>query len=139
MGLAPRLSRAAFLLAAWPVVVRAALRVARRLEAGRLEAIPGELRRVPPFRWRWLARPDWLDGVLVRLLPLLPPRRAGRCLKRSLMLLDLWSRCGVESTLHLGVRRPGQGALEGHAWVSTGRPALDRRTGPEGWEEMWRG
>jgi hypothetical protein len=131
--------RVAFFLVAWPVVVRAAWRVARRLDARPLEALPAELRRVPPFRWRSLARPGWLDGVTVRLLPLLPPRRAGRCLKRSLILLDLWSRCGLTPALHLGVRRPGQAALEGHAWVSTGDPVLDRRTGPEGWDEMWRG
>jgi hypothetical protein len=37
------------------------------------------------------------------------------------------------------VRRPGQDPLEGHAWVTTGDPALDRRTGPQGWQEMWSG
>ncbi|HEX2255040.1 MAG TPA: hypothetical protein VHQ65_17370 [Thermoanaerobaculia bacterium] len=160
-----RLARAAFVAAAAPAVVRAALRVSRELARSEVRELPGRLRRVEPFALAALARPAWLDGTTARLLPLLPPRGVGRCLKRSLILLDLWSRCGLEPRLHVGVRRPGrsgppsepgQGAtgdatagqmggerrddpLEAHAWVTVGDPRLDRRTGPDGWEELWSG
>jgi hypothetical protein len=39
-------------------------------------------------------------------------------LKRSLVLLEVWSRCGVEAQLHLGLRREAAGVWEGHAWLS---------------------
>jgi hypothetical protein len=146
-------------------VVRAALRVSRELARSEVRELPGRLRRVEPFAVAALARPAWLDGAAARLLPLLPPRRVGRCLKRSLILLDLWSRCGLEPRLHVGVRRKGGGGAAGgraegpggdpgvvrgetevrdnplaaHAWVTVGDPRLDRRTGPEGWEELWSG
>jgi hypothetical protein len=58
------------------------------------------------------------------LLPLLPPRGLRPCLKRSLLLLDLWSRCGLAPRLHIGMRR-SQDQREGHAWVTVaGRPDL---------------
>lgn len=133
------LAKAVFFVAAVPLVVRSALRVARMARHGDVRSLPPALRRVPPLGIAALRRPAWLDAAAVRLLPLLPPRGYGRCLKRSLVLVDLWSRCGLEPRLHLGVRRPGVDALEGHAWVTVGDPRLDRRTGPEGWEEMWSG
>jgi hypothetical protein len=134
--MAPWWRKAAFALTALPRVVASALRVARLARRTPLRNLPQRLRAVPATR---AAHPAWLDGVAVRLLPALPPYGYGRCLKRSLLLLDLWSRCGLEPRLHLGVRRPGQDPLEGHAWVTTGDPALDRRTGPQGWQEMWSG
>jgi len=137
--LAAPLAKALFLVASAPLVVRSAVRVARLARRGDVRALPPALRRVPALRVAALRRPAWLDGAAVRLLPLLPPRGYGRCMKRSLLLLDLWSRCGLEPRLHLGVRRPGESALEGHAWVTVGDPRLDRRTGPDGWEEMWSG
>ena len=132
--------RALVVPVALPVVLRAAWRTRRLARRHPLRELPDALRAVPPLRLALLRRhPAWLDGTLARLLPLLPPRGYGRCLKRSLILLDLWSRCGLRPVLHLGVRRPGQDPLQGHAWVSTGDPALDRRTGPDGWREMWSG
>jgi hypothetical protein len=131
--------RLLFACAALPAVLRAAARVARARRRLPLRALPERLRDVPPFRTRWLARPADLDAVAGRLLPLLPPYGAGRCLKRSLLLLDLWSRCGLSPRLHVGVRRPGEGALAAHAWVRTGVPALDRRSGPAGHDELWSG
>ncbi|HEX2164295.1 MAG TPA: lasso peptide biosynthesis B2 protein [Thermoanaerobaculia bacterium] len=137
----PRLAgppgRLLFAVAALPVLVRAAARVDRLLRRVPLEELPVRLRDVPPFAASWLRRPADLDAVLARLLPLLPPRRTGRCLKRSLVLLDLWSRCGLAPRLHVGVRRPGEGTLEAHAWVTTGAPELDRRSGPAGHRELW--
>lgn len=117
-------------------MVASALRVAWLARRRRLVELPEALREVPAPVLRF---PAYWDAVLVRLLPLLPPYRYGPCLKRSLILLDLWSRCGLRPRLHLGVRRPGEDPLQGHAWVTTGDPRLDRRTGPEGWEEMWSG
>lgn len=134
-----RLARLAFFLAAAPAVVRSALRVGWLARRHGMVELPARLRAVAAPLPAPLRCPAWLDGTAVRLLPLLPPYGHGRCLKRSLLLLDLWSRCGLEPRLHLGVRRPGESPLEGHAWVTTGVPALDRRTGPQGWEEMWSG
>ena len=129
--------RALFAAAALPAVLRAAWRASRALRRTPMEELPARLRAVPPFAAPWLRRPADLDAVAARLLPLLPPYRTGPCLKRSLLLLDLWARCGLAPRLHLGARRPGEGALAAHAWVRTGVPALDRRSGPAGHEELW--
>jgi hypothetical protein len=131
--------RVLFAAAALPAVLRAAWRVTRGLRRAPVEQLPDRLRAVPPFAAPWLRRPADLDAVAGRLLPLLPPYRTGRCLKRSLLLLDLWARCGLSPRLHLGARRPGEGALAAHAWVRTGVPSLDRRSGPAGHEELWSG
>lgn len=131
--------RFVFFLLALPAVLRSAWRVRRLARGSRLRELPGILRQAPRFRAAWLLRPAWLDGTVARLLPVLPPYGYGPCLKRSLLLLDLWSRCGLEPRLHLGVRRPEEEPLAGHAWVTVGDPRLDRRTGPAGHEEMWSG
>lgn len=131
--------RALFFLLALPAVLRSAARTGRLARRHPIRDLPELLRAAPPLRVRFLRRPAWLDGALTRLLPALPPYGYGRCLKRSLILLDLWGRCGLRPVLHLGVRKPGEDPLQGHAWVSTGDPRLDRRTGPRGWQEMWRG
>jgi len=136
-GMGVWLRKVGFALVTGPLVVASALRVARLVRRAPLRELPARLRAVDGGRS--VERAAWLDGVAVRLLPLLPPYGYGRCLKRSLLLLDLWSRCGLEPRLHLGVRRPGESPLEGHAWVTTGVPRLDRRTGPDGWQEMWNG
>jgi hypothetical protein len=112
------LAKTLFFLAAAPWVVAAAWRLARRDRAvgfGRLVEAQrqGGVRPLPS----WLARPEWLAGTLERLLPLLPPRRYGPCLKRALVLLELWTRCGLAPTLHLGfdLRSPER---HGHAWLT---------------------
>ena len=70
-----------------------------------------------------------------RLLKVLPPRGMGPCFKRSLLLLDLWSRCGLAPRFHLGVRR-SLDRREGHAWVTVaGRP--DLCAGEAGYTEAW--
>ena len=112
-------AKALFFAAALPVVTVAAWRLAwweRRLQ---LEELAVTLRRVGHFRVRALRRPRYLLGTVNRLLPLLPPYRFGPCLKRSLLLADLWSRCGLDPQIHLSVRPSGPGAAEGHAWVTT--------------------
>lgn len=114
-----RTVKAAFFLLALPAVARAAARLTwleRRLP---LEDLVARLRATRPFAIAALVRPEWLLATVDRLLFLLPPWRYGRCLKRSLLLLDLWSRCGLRPRLHLGVRRGGeQGRHQGHAWVT---------------------
>lgn len=113
------LSRAVFFLIALPAVARAACRCAwleRRLP---LDELVARLRAVRPFTLATLSRPRWLLATLDLVLPILPPRRYGRCLKRSLLLLDLWARCGLRPRLHLGVRREeAEGPHEAHAWVT---------------------
>jgi hypothetical protein len=60
-----------------------------------------------------------------RLLRVLPPRDLRPCFKRSLLLLDLWSRCGLAPRFHLGVRPPVDRSSGGHAWVTVDeRPDL---------------
>ena len=131
------LARAGFFVLALPAVVRAASRAAwleRRLP---LDELVARLRATPPFALPLLARPAWLLASLDRLLPLLPPWRYGRCLKRSLLLLDLWSRCGLRPRLHLGAPLAREaGGHEGHAWVTVEPPA-PLATSSEGYPEAF--
>ena len=86
-----------------------------------------------------LRDPDGCLRLVNRLLRVLPPRGLGPCFKRSLLLLDLWSRCGLEPRLHLGVRRSVD-RREGHAWVIVaGRSDLS--AGEPGYTEgfVWEG
>jgi len=69
-------------------------------------------------------------AALERLLPLLPPYGAGRCVKRSLLLLDLWSRAGVAPSLHLGLRGTANDRI-GHAWITTREPGLETYRPPD--------
>ena len=123
------LARAGFFALALPAVLRAAARVAWLERGLPLDELVERLRAPGPFLLRPLARPEWLLATLDRVLPLLPPRRYGRCLKRSLLLLDLWSRCGLRPRLHLAAPSAGVGAAQagrhqGHAWVTVESPAL---------------
>ena len=133
-----KLARAAFFVLALPVVLRASWRVtslARRLP---LDELVTRLRTAPPFVVRLLARPEWLLASLDRLLPALAPYGYGRCLKRSLLLLDLWSRCGLRPRLHLAapvVRAAGR--HEGHAWVTVEPAAPRLGTSSEGYAEAF--
>lgn len=130
----------AFALVAWPLVVRAALRARRHVGRLPLDEAVERLRSVPPLP-SWLRRPRPLAALSDRLLPFLPPYGYGPCYRRSLLLLDLWGRCGLEPTLHLGVQ-PGQGASltapaserELHAWVTAGTLST-----PSDHEEIWSG
>lgn len=136
------LSRAAFFLLALPALLRASVRVATLERRLPLDALVGRLRRTRPFLLAPLRRrPEWLLASLDRVLALLPPRGYGRCLKRSLFLLDLWSRCGLAPRLHLGVRRDDQREHEAHAWITVtpppGSPASDLGTSPEGYAEAF--
>ncbi len=129
MSAIPRRSRVEpILVAGWVLaVLRAGLRVAwlaRRVPVLELAPRLREGKALPVA----LRDPERLAAVAERLLGMLPPWSFGRCLKRSLVLLEVWSRCGVEASLHLGMRREPAGEWEGHAWLSTdGAPPADPR------------
>jgi hypothetical protein len=70
-----------------------------------------------------------IDAILRLDLPIL---RRGRCWKRALVLQRLLARQGVDCRVTFGVRRAGDGALEGHAWLEQdGRPFLEPKTETE--------
>lgn len=130
------MTKALFATAAAPAVVAAAVRVARLERSRGLGALIDEIRRGgrPPLSPA-LARPVWLAGTVERLLPVLPPYGYGPCLRRALVLLELWTRCGLEPTIHLGFRLQSS-ARDGHAWI-TARGAAGERfqaSGPNGSE-----
>ena len=104
-------------------VTAAALRLARIEPRLAFDATVARLRDRPAWRPR-CATPGALARVAGRLLPLLPPHRMGRCMKRSLVLLDLWTACGLAPRLHLGLRGTRAGGREGHAWLTVDDPEL---------------
>ena len=117
------IANALFLLASLPAILAASVRLARRERRLAFDALVATLRdagRARPLP-RFLARPERLAGAVERLLPWLPPRGHGPCLKRALLLLELWTRCGLEVRLHLGLR-PGTGRGEAHAWLTATGP-----------------
>jgi len=133
-----KLARAVFFVLALPAVLRASLRVASLARRLPLDELVARLRAVPPFVVRALARPEWLLASLDRALAVVPPYGYGRCLKRSLLLLDLWSRCGLRPRLHLAapVERTA-GRHEGHAWVTVDPSAPLVGTSSEGYAEAF--
>ena len=124
-----------FALVAWPLVARASLRAAWHLRRLPLDEVITQMRDVSATPG-WLRRPRWLAGLTDRLLPFLPPLGYGPCMKRSLLLLDLWGRCGLEPRFHLGIQtgiqtgiehgqsgpceNPSADPRELHAWITAG-------------------
>ena len=126
-------SRASLLLLL-PAVVAASTRtwwLYRRLPLDQACQALADVQLLPPP----LRDPAGCLRLVNRLLRVLPPRGMGPCFKRSLLLLDLWSRCGLAPRFHLGVRR-SLDRREGHAWVTVaGRP--DLCAGETGYTEAW--
>lgn len=91
-------------------------RLARDFGRQAFDDTVASLRRGRPFSGR-LADPLVHLRVVGRLTRWLPPRAMGPCLKRSLILLHLWSRCGLEPTLHLGFAGAAE-RWQGHAWLT---------------------
>jgi hypothetical protein len=114
-------------------VVRAAARVSFLQRRRNLPDLVSSLRVTPR---RGFCDPRLELSVLERLLPVLPPYGAGRCVKRSLCLLDLWSRAGLAPSFHLGLRGEGADRL-GHAWITTREPGFDTYRPPDV-VEAWR-
>jgi hypothetical protein len=79
-----------------------------------------------------LADPLVHARVVGRLARLLPPRGMGLCLKRSLLLLGLWSRCGLTPALHVAVSTPGERPWRGHAWLTAEAPQGPLAAGDSG-------
>ncbi|MEM1179447.1 MAG: hypothetical protein AAGM22_13940 [Acidobacteriota bacterium] len=140
------LRKSIFAILATPVVWRASWRLLRRRHL-RLDVLVEELRGVAPMA-EGLRRPAYLAATVDRWLWALPPWGYGRCYKRSLLLLDLWRRCGLDPVLHLGARAAkstesppvsvdAPTRRDFHAWVSTGDGGP--WTSDEGHVEIWRG
>lgn len=135
-----RIRQLLFAAIALPAVLRTARRVDWLRRRLRLDELADALRDVAPFRVEYLRRPRWLAGVVDRLLPWLPPRSYGPCLKRSLYLLDLWSRCGLRPEIHLGMRREGeQDDVHLHAWVRAEAEDGGELATPSAHAEIWHG
>ena len=97
------------------LAVSASLRLRRlecRLPYDRLVRELRDASRLPAAA----ADPVALARAVGRLAPVLPPWGMGLCLKRALLLVHLWARCGLEPRLHLGVFADRRG----HAWVTAG-------------------
>jgi hypothetical protein len=128
----------ASLLPLLPAVIAASIRtwwLYRRVPLDQVCRALVEARPLPPP----LSDPAGYLRLVNRLLRVLPPRGMGPCFKRSLLLLDLWSRCGLVPRLHLGVRGSAV-HRDGHAWVTVaGRPDLS--SGETGYTEafVWEG
>lgn len=125
-------AKAAFFVVALPAVVGAAVRLARLNRRCDLPQLADRLRAVEPWRASYLANPLYLDASVSRLIRVLPPLHFGPCIKRSFLLLDLWSRCGLAPRIHIGTRKEG-GEHRFHAWVTV--PGSERR--PPEYAEIW--
>ena len=110
-------TKAVFFVAALPVVLRAALRLALLNKRYDLRQLADRLRAVQVWNGSFLANPRYLDASVSRLVKVLPPPGFGPCIKRSYLLLDLWSRCGLEPRIHIGTRKE-DGEHRFHAWVT---------------------
>lgn len=103
-------------------VVAAAIRITVLERRTRFDLYVERLRRGRPFP-PGLRDPILLAAAVHRLAHRLPPLGMGRCLKRSLLLLHLWSRCGLDPALHIGVQSDGE-RRRSHAWLTCDRPEL---------------
>jgi Transglutaminase-like superfamily len=120
-----------FFVCAVPAVVRAARRLRHCSGEKDLEKLANAMRHAAPLP-SFLRNPLFLAGTVDRLIKVLPPANFGPCLKKSLILLDLWTGCGLEPKLHLGAAIAGQ-TFDFHAWISAGDLHHGRRTHVELW------
>ncbi len=119
-----------------PVVLSASWRASRCFATLPLDRALKQLADAPllpvPLR-----DPVTLRELVDRILPWLPPRGLRSCLKRSLLLVDLWSRCGLTPRFHLGYI-DGGGSRDGHAWVTvSGSWTLSSDPGPSAGVVLW--
>lgn len=127
----------------WPWLLLRAVRAAfsagwlvRRRFRLPFDRVVEELRTGAPMRGA-LADPLLHLRVVNRLLAVLPPFGMGRCMKRSLLLLHLWSRCGLAPCLHLGVGHLSSAGRSSHAWLTAGVPGGEMMAGaPDGHAEV---
>jgi hypothetical protein len=114
-------------------VLRASFRLARWERRLPLDELVARLRRGRAFDGL-LRDPDLLARAVESALRWLPPLHMGACLKRSLLLVHLWSRCGLEPVFHLGKGRAQSDEPRGHAWVTV--PGREQGPGPTGFAEI---
>ena len=79
-----------------------------------------------------LATPQAQARAANRILPLVGPRDMGICLKRSLVLVHLWTAHGLSPRLHLGLRLRDGKVPDGHAWLTVDDPDVARFAGAQG-------
>ncbi len=125
-------TKAVFFVAALPAVVRAARRLVRLNRRHGLQELADRLRSVEPWESSYLANPRYLDASVSRLVKVLPPLRFGPCIKRSFLLLDLWSRCGLTPRIHIGTQKR-DGEHHFHAWVTVSGSRSPARDYAEIW------
>lgn len=111
------MNRWQFAVVGLPALLRAVAR-ARSTAKLPIDERVARLRAARPFRGRALRDPARWSGYVARVERLLPVD-GGPCLRRSLVLLDLHARCGLEPRLALAFRPDGAGAGDGHAWLTT--------------------
>ena len=116
--------------AAAPLVLRAALRVRYWNARLPLDELVDRLRDVPPLFPSALRNPEALQSCAEVLLDRLPLPAGGRCWRRSLLLLDLWARCGLRPRLVLGLG--SDDPRRGHAWIRAEGPGGELRSTPQG-------
>lgn len=95
--------------------------------------LPRAMRLMTPLRRREVAGQDAealkerLGGLLDVLLAADTLFLTPTCWKRAPVLYRFLALHGIESRVLFGMRRAGEGLLDGHAWVeSGGRPVLER-------------
>lgn len=126
-------SRYGFALCALPALLRAAWHLRQISGEQNLERLAATMGRGRPFRWAFLRQPRYHAGLVEKLVAFLPPRRWGPCLKKSLLLMELWTRCGLSPKLHLGAQIRQGGNFDFHAWISAGELVYGRVDH----EELW--
>lgn len=106
-------------------VLRSSIELGRAERSSDFDQLVALLREGESFP-TWASDPSPYTRLTLRLLRWLPPKGMGPCMKCSLILLDLWSRCGLEPELHLGVRRSGEQLFAAHAWLTAELPGGGR-------------
>ena len=126
-----------FALVALPAIVRASLRLTYLNRRHELDELAHRMASVRPWSLPWLSHPRYLEASVHRFAGQLPPRGLGPCLKRSLLLLDLWSRCGLEPRIHIGAAKMSGDQPSFHAWTTRpGNEAVPRAAG-QPYAELW--
>lgn len=110
-----------FALRALPALLGAAVELRRFSRLARVHELPQLLREDARLLPAGLQDPARLAALVDAVSPFLPPRELGPCLRKSLLILHLWARCGLSPRLHLGAQSSRGPCPDFHAWVSAGK------------------
>lgn len=127
--------KALFAALALPALLRASIRLNILDRRHPLDEVARRMANVGSWRLPVLCNPRYLEACVQRFAGPLPPRRFGPCLKRSYLLLDLWSRCGLRPRIHLGAAAADDGGRNFHAWITV--PSDQAASVPAGYTELW--